>query len=70
MSRYCKICILYYALSQKPQGALNLSALLRTLLHATVHVFLHNLLKVLVQIANKMGLQKTVCTSVLHTSYF
>jgi hypothetical protein len=26
--------------------------------HATVYVFLHNLLNVLVQIANKMGLQK------------
>jgi hypothetical protein len=29
-----------------------------TLLHATVYKFLHNLLNVLVQIANKMGLQK------------
>jgi hypothetical protein len=29
-----------------------------TLLHAIVYVFLHNLLNVLVQIANKMGLQK------------
>jgi hypothetical protein len=29
-----------------------------TLLHATVYVFLHNLLNVLVQTANKMGLQK------------
>jgi hypothetical protein len=29
-----------------------------TLLHATVYMFLHNLLNVLVQIANKMGLQK------------
>jgi hypothetical protein len=29
-----------------------------TLLHATVYIFLHNLLNVLVQIANKMGLQK------------
>jgi hypothetical protein len=29
-----------------------------TLLHATVYVFLHNLLNVQVQIANKMGLQK------------
>jgi hypothetical protein len=29
-----------------------------TLLHATVYVFLHSLLQVLVQIANKMGLQK------------
>jgi hypothetical protein len=28
------------------------------LLHATVNLFLHNLLNVLVQIANKMGLQK------------
>jgi hypothetical protein len=29
-----------------------------TLLHATVYMFLHNLLNVLVQIANKIGLQK------------
>jgi hypothetical protein len=29
-----------------------------TLLYATVHVFLHSLPNVLVQIANKMGLQK------------
>jgi hypothetical protein len=32
-----------------------------TLLHATVYMFLHNLLNVLVQIANKMGLQKKIC---------
>jgi hypothetical protein len=32
-------------------------ALLSTLLHGTVYMFLHNLLNVLVQIANKMGLQ-------------
>jgi hypothetical protein len=31
-----------------------------TLLHATVYMFLHNLLNVLVHIANKMGLQKNV----------
>jgi hypothetical protein len=31
-------------------------ALVSTLLHATVYMFLHNLLNVLVQIANKMGL--------------
>jgi hypothetical protein len=30
----------------------------RTLLHATVYFFFHNLLNVLVQIANKMELQK------------
>jgi hypothetical protein len=29
-----------------------------TLLHATVYMFLHNLLNVLVQIANEMGLEK------------
>jgi hypothetical protein len=29
-----------------------------TLVHATVYIFLHDLLNVLVQIANKMGLQK------------
>jgi hypothetical protein len=33
-------------------------ALLSTLLHATVYMFLHSLLNVLVQIANKTGLQK------------
>jgi hypothetical protein len=33
-------------------------ALLNTLLHATVYMFLHNLLNVLVQVANKMGLLK------------
>jgi hypothetical protein len=33
-------------------------ALLSTLLHAIVYVFLHNLLNVLVQIAKKMGLHK------------
>jgi hypothetical protein len=33
-------------------------ALLSTILHVTVYMFLHNLPKVLVQIANKMGLQK------------
>jgi hypothetical protein len=33
-------------------------AQLSTLLHATVYIFLHNLLNVLVHIANKMGLQK------------
>jgi hypothetical protein len=32
-------------------------ALVSTLLHATVYKFLHNLLNVLVQIANKLGLQ-------------
>jgi hypothetical protein len=31
-----------------------------TLLHATVYMFLHSLLNVLVQIANKMGLQKNL----------
>jgi hypothetical protein len=34
--------------------------LLSTLLHATVYVFLHNLLNVLVQIANKMGFKKMI----------
>jgi hypothetical protein len=32
--------------------------LLTTLLHATVYMFLHKLLNVLVQIENKMGLEK------------
>jgi hypothetical protein len=31
-----------------------------TLLHATLYVFFHNLLNVLVQIANKMGLQEKI----------
>jgi hypothetical protein len=48
--------------SQKPQEALNLisyrGGLVSTLLHATVYMFLHNLLNVLVQIANKMALPK------------
>jgi hypothetical protein len=33
-----------------------------TLLHAIVYVLLHNLLNILVQIANKMGLQKNVAS--------
>jgi hypothetical protein len=38
--------------------------LVSTLLHAPVYIFLHNLLIVLVQIANKMGLQKKdLCTT-------
>jgi hypothetical protein len=40
-----------------------------TLIHAIVYVFLHNLLNVLVQIANKMGLQKKkthICTPLTH----
>jgi hypothetical protein len=32
-----------------------------TLLHAIVYGFLHNLLNIQVQIANKMGLQKMPC---------
>jgi hypothetical protein len=35
-------------------------ALLRTLLYATVYMVLHSLLKVLAQIANKMGFKKNV----------
>jgi hypothetical protein len=34
-----------------------------TLLYATVYAFLHNLLNVLVQIANKMGLQTKKITA-------
>jgi hypothetical protein len=34
--------------------------LLSTLLHATAYMFLHNLLNIVVQIANKMGLQKNL----------
>jgi hypothetical protein len=33
-----------------------------TLLHATVHMFLYNLLNVLVQVANKMGLKNSCVT--------
>jgi hypothetical protein len=35
-------------------------ALLNTLLHATVYMYLHNLLNVLAQTANKMGLPKEI----------
>jgi hypothetical protein len=35
-------------------------ALLSTLLHATVYMFLHNSLNALVHIVNKMGLQKQI----------
>jgi hypothetical protein len=38
-------------------------ALLSTLLHATVYMFLHNLLNLLVQIENKMGLRKKILSS-------
>jgi hypothetical protein len=34
-----------------------------TLLHATAYMFLHNLLNVVVQITNKMGLQKKNITT-------
>jgi hypothetical protein len=34
--------------------------LLSILLHATVYMFLHNLLNILVQIANKIELQKNI----------
>jgi hypothetical protein len=48
--------------SLKPQEALNLvsyrGVLVNTLLHAAVYMFLYNLLNVLVQIANEMGIQK------------
>jgi hypothetical protein len=33
-----------------------------TLLHATVYMFIHNLLNVLIQNANKIGLQKKIFT--------
>jgi hypothetical protein len=39
-------------------------ALLSTFLHATVYMLLHNLLNVLVKIANKMGLQQKVTSGV------
>jgi hypothetical protein len=41
-----------------------------TLLHATVYVFLHNLLNVLVQIANKMGLQKKTHSAVIRKIFY
>jgi hypothetical protein len=40
-----------------------------TLLHATVYMFLHNLLNVLLQIANKMGLQKNICVYSFQVCY-
>jgi hypothetical protein len=51
--------------SQKPQEALNLLVTEErywTLLHMPLHTFLHHLLNVLVQIANKMELQKEIVT--------
>jgi hypothetical protein len=52
----------FFSLFPKATRGLNLisyrGVLVSTLLHATVYMFLHNLLNVLVQIANKMGLQK------------
>jgi hypothetical protein len=36
-----------------------------TLLYATVYMFLHNLLNVLVQITNKMGFKKNINTNAL-----
>jgi hypothetical protein len=51
-------------IAQKPQEASGTisygEALATTLLHATVYMFLHNLLNVLVQIANKIGFQKNL----------
>jgi hypothetical protein len=47
--------------SQKPQEALNPSVTeerYRALFHMPLYTSIHNLLDVLVQIANKMGLQK------------
>jgi hypothetical protein len=38
-----------------------------TVLHATVYMFLHNFLNVLVQIANKMGLQKKQSLQIRHS---
>jgi hypothetical protein len=40
-----------------------------TLLHATVYMFLNNLLNVLVQIAYKMGLQKKFLLSVRYYAF-
>jgi hypothetical protein len=40
-------------------------ALLSTLLHATVYTFLHNLLNVPVQIANKMGLKNKAVVDII-----
>jgi hypothetical protein len=45
-------------------------ALLSTLLHATVYMFLHNLLNVLVQTANKTVLQKTLFLSAYQSPFF
>jgi hypothetical protein len=42
-----------------PQMTLGFIYYPSTLLHATVYVYLHNLLNVLVQIANKMGLKNS-----------
>jgi hypothetical protein len=54
---------LYLSIPKATKGLEPISysgAPLTTLLHATVYMFLHNLLNVIVQIANKMGLQKNI----------
>jgi hypothetical protein len=40
-------------------------ALLSTLLHATVYVFIHNFLNVLVQVVNEIGLQKRITVAAM-----
>jgi hypothetical protein len=60
------IVFLLLLISVSPKATRNLEpigyrgALLNTLLHATVYMFLLNLLNFPVQIANKMGLQKEI----------
>jgi hypothetical protein len=49
--------------SQKPQEALNLLVTEErywALFYVSLYTFMHNLLNVLVQIANKMGLKKFI----------
>jgi hypothetical protein len=59
VSRYSILCGAYRTVVTRGLEPISYrGSLLNTLLHAIVYVFLHNLLNVLVQIANKMELQK------------
>jgi hypothetical protein len=60
---YHSLLYIYVHYSQKPQEALNqlvTEECYRALFYMPLYTFLHNLLNVLVKIANKMGLQKKI----------
>jgi hypothetical protein len=59
MSVTCLVCKFLFPKATRGFEPISYSgALLSTLLHATVYMFLHNLLNVLVQMANKNGITK------------